>query len=188
MNYLSNTSANFFVIQWFTLNSSPISLLIWIVNCFSLQRNRLLIIPWLINSFISLLFNAVAIGFTLSRVVQQNSANYSAVIPFAVAAAIIFGKTILININIMAMNSIEPVQINLNVFILFDYFQQFMCMHTWQFTVYTKKFAELHQTVNIPVWLTTETNTAASTIPFIRVPKITDLFAIRPIDWWNSLQ
>jgi len=56
----------------------------------TVKRNRLLIIPWLINSFISLLFNAVAIGFALSQVATSESTNYTAVISFAVAAGIIF--------------------------------------------------------------------------------------------------
>ncbi|XP_055323972.1 uncharacterized protein LOC129578824 [Sitodiplosis mosellana] len=56
----------------------------------TVKRNRLLIIPWLINSFISLLFNAIAIGFTFYHLWETNATNYTAIIPFAVAGGIIF--------------------------------------------------------------------------------------------------
>lgn len=57
-----------------------------------LQRNRLLIIPWLINSMVSLLFNGTGIVLTVIVSMQSNAPDYSSIIPFTVAAVIVFGN------------------------------------------------------------------------------------------------
>lgn len=59
---------------------------------FRLQRNRLLIIPWLINSMVSLLFNGMGIVVTVIVSMQSNAPDYSSIIPFTVAAIIVFGN------------------------------------------------------------------------------------------------
>lgn len=58
----------------------------------SLQRNRLLIIPWLINSMVSLLYNGGGIVLTVIVAMKLNAPDYSSIIPFTVAAVIVFGN------------------------------------------------------------------------------------------------
>lgn len=61
---------------------------------FNLQRNRLLVIPWIINSFISLVFNGMGIVLTVIISMKSNAPDYSSIIPFTVAAVIVFGNYI----------------------------------------------------------------------------------------------
>lgn len=71
---------------------TKIAITMMLFHFFSLQRNRLLIIPWLINSLISLLFNGIGIVLTVVISMKSNAPDYSSIIPFTVAAVIVFGN------------------------------------------------------------------------------------------------
>lgn len=116
----------------------------WIKLIFvaSFQRNRLLLLPWLINSVISLFFNAIAIVLSVVISVSSKSPDYASIIPFAVAAIIIFGRK---------MSFQNCFRLQFEVFCSSDfYLQASTYTHILPFILYTKIFDRLHRTANIP--------------------------------------
>lgn len=120
----------------------------WIKLIFvaSFQRNRLLLLPWLINSVISLFFNAIAIVLSVVISVSSKSPDYASIIPFAVAAIIIFGRK-------MSFQNCFRLQFEVfcsSDFCLCVFLQASTYTHILPFILYTKIFDRLHQIANIP--------------------------------------
>lgn len=95
------------------------------------------------------MFNAAAISISLYVAINAQTANYTAIIPFAVASIIIFGKC-----QIMISIVMSRWFVCFHWFWWhFSFFQQSMCTLTLQYSHCIKRFDEAHQIMSIPVWL-----------------------------------